>query len=100
MCCTGGGARGRGATSGSRPCTASGLGRRNVSHADGAMAALSRQLVQAKMGEADAQRKHRCLLPCCSNKLVDHCGDGVTVVMPPHYIHTTSDLFDSTLSFA
>ncbi len=49
---------------GSRPGTASGLGRSNVSHADGAMAALSRQLVQAKMAEADAQRKHRyTLLP-------------------------------------
>jgi len=47
---------------GSRPGTASGLGRSNVSHADGAMAALSRQLVQAKMAEADAQRKHRYTL--------------------------------------
>lgn len=37
----------------------SGVGRRDVTHADAAMAALSRQLVQAKMAEADAQRKHR-----------------------------------------
>ncbi len=51
-------------TGGARPGTASGLSRSNVSHADGAMAALSRQLVQAKMAEADAQRKHRyTLLP-------------------------------------
>ncbi|DBB14510.1 TPA: hypothetical protein ACH3X3_004792 [Trebouxia sp. C0006] len=49
----------KGVSGGSRPGTASGLGRSNVSHADGAMAALSRQLVQAKMAEADAQRKHR-----------------------------------------
>ncbi|DBA92530.1 TPA: hypothetical protein ACH3X1_002761 [Trebouxia sp. C0004] len=49
----------KGASGGSRPGTASGLGRSTVSHADGAMAALSRQLVQAKMAEADAQRKHR-----------------------------------------
>ena len=38
---------------------APGLPKRDVSHADSAMAALSRQLVQAKMAEADAQRKHR-----------------------------------------
>ena len=34
-----------------------------MSHADGTMAALSRQLVQAKMAEAAAQRKLRLLLP-------------------------------------
>ncbi|KAL0020086.1 hypothetical protein WJX79_009298 [Trebouxia sp. C0005] len=49
----------KGVTGGSRPGTASGLGRSNVSHANGALAALSRQLVQAKMAAADAQRKHR-----------------------------------------
>lgn len=32
---------------------------RGSSQADGTLAALSRQLVQAKMAEADAQRKHR-----------------------------------------
>ena len=45
---------------GSRPGTAGGLGKSSAGHSDGALAALSRQLVQAKMAEADAQRKHRC----------------------------------------
>ena len=48
---------------GGRPGTALGLGKSSASHSDGALAALSRQLVQAKMAEADAQRKHRCASP-------------------------------------
>ncbi|KAL3148684.1 hypothetical protein ABBQ38_014099 [Trebouxia sp. C0009 RCD-2024] len=50
---------GKGSMGGSRPGTAGGLGRSSATHSDGALAALSRQLVQAKMAEADAQRKHR-----------------------------------------
>jgi len=57
-------AGGKGTTAGPRPGTAGVQGRSNVSHADGAMAALSRQLVQAKMAEADAQRKHRHVSVC------------------------------------
>lgn len=54
-------AAGKGATgAGGRPGTALGPGKSGASHSDGALAALSRQLVQAKMAEADAQRKHRC----------------------------------------
>ena len=59
-----GGARGmsagKGCTgAGGRPGTAQGLRKSSAGHSDGALAALSRQLVQAKMAEADAQRKHR-----------------------------------------
>ena len=43
-----------------RPETGLGLSKTSAGHSDGALAALSRQLVQAKMAEADAQRKHRC----------------------------------------
>ena len=51
---------GKGSTgAGGRPRTALGLGKSSASHSDAALAALSRQLVQAKMAEADAQRKHR-----------------------------------------
>lgn len=59
---------------GSRPGTAGGLGKSSVTHSDGALVALSRQLVQAKMAEADAQRKHRCTL------LATTCSRGVPAV--------------------
>ena len=71
-----GGARrisaGKGSTgAGGRPGTALGLGKSSAGHSDGALAALSRQLVQAKMAEADAQRKHRYTAAdvcCCAQK--------------------------------
>lgn len=48
------------------------MGRREPDQADATLAALSRQLVQAKMAEADAQRKHRCTAICCLAYSIRH----------------------------
>ena len=58
---------------GGRPRTALGLGKGSSDHSDRALAALSRQLVQAKMAEADAQRKHRCAIAAALSAMYMSC---------------------------